>query len=283
MDTTQPLAPRPVKFIGHPTDTHAPKMYFGARITEMAAHPPKLSLMNYMGVKLPLPPERCSYLHYRNEDRSERQVFGNDKAGNCVEADILHTIGLINYNAGTPATFTDEQGLELYSGITGYNPADPSTDQGTIPQVALDWWLKNGVFGHHIAGWVAVNGHSMQEVRTAIWLFENCSYAVGLPDAWVAEQPGDWFTWGVDGQANPENGHFFLGAGYDDNAVIVDSWGLYGVVTNGATKSYATDRGGGQMFTVLTEESIDRAKQKAPSGFDFSQLQADLEKMRQQG
>lgn len=123
-----------VKHIQHPDSDK--KFFLGANITEMMGRPLALSLEKYIGKALPDPPATLSYFNYRGLDPTERQVFGNDTVGNCVEADILHSLGVINYNAGTPVTFTDEQGIELYSDITGYVPGDPNTDQGTVPQDA---------------------------------------------------------------------------------------------------------------------------------------------------
>ena len=117
-----------VKYILHPET--GKKFFLGARITEMEAHPaPRFSLENYLAPTLPNPPGRLSYFNYGHKDPSERQVFGNDRVGNCVEADLLHALGVINYNAGRPVSFTDDQGIALYSDVTGYVPGDSSTDR----------------------------------------------------------------------------------------------------------------------------------------------------------
>ena len=77
---------------------------------------------------LPTPPSGIDYSVAAQSCLS--QVMGNDTVGDCTCAGAGHALGLWTGNAGDLVTLTREQVLAMYSAITGYNPSDPSTDQG---------------------------------------------------------------------------------------------------------------------------------------------------------
>src|SRR5579859_6866009 len=75
-------------------------------------------------------------------------MLGNDLVGDCVEACIGHATLAATTYAGDEKVPTDAEALALYSDVTGYDPANPATDQGTIilgPGGAVNFWAKNGV------------------------------------------------------------------------------------------------------------------------------------------
>jgi hypothetical protein len=225
---------------------------------------------------LPAPPPSCDYRPKAKAVLS--QMYLNDQLGDCVIAGIAHLVGLFAANAGTrPVIFTNAQITALYSAIGGYVPGDPQTDKGCDEQTALNYWQQNGApigSGHQLAAWLAVDPTDSNEYRTAMWLFENLYFGLELPDSWLNPSPG--FTWGP-GTPDPDNGHCFVGVGYDKNGVMIDTWGMTGVITDKAIlKDDVRDAGGG-LYTVLSQDILDSAMQKAPSGFDWSQLIADFD------
>ena len=86
-----------------------------------------LALSNYMNM---------SAMAYPAVKAWERPIaygmLGNDAVGDCTIAGHYHLRMNMQAvaNAGTPLVVTTEQALADYSAATGYNPADPSTDQG---------------------------------------------------------------------------------------------------------------------------------------------------------
>jgi hypothetical protein len=54
---------------------------------------------------------------------------------------------------------------------------------------------------------------------------------------------------------------------------------MLGIMTNGAVSQYAAGSEGGELYTVLSQDAIIKASKKAPNGFDFAQLAADLDSM----
>ena len=101
-----------------------------------------------------------------------------------------------------------------------------------------------------------------------------------LPDAWVSPTPSaSGFTWGVAGDADADNGHDVPAFGYNATGAIFDTWGMIGTLTWGAIEEYANGSNGGELYTVVSMDSINKAKQLAPNGFDFTQLLADFQSL----
>src|SRR5690349_9390610 len=95
--------------------------------------------------KLPTPPAS----HGHQDELVSWGMLANDQVGDCVLAGADHETMLWNKLAGRTVQFTDTTALRDYSAITGYNPDDPSTDQGTDMQVAASYRRKTGVVDVH--------------------------------------------------------------------------------------------------------------------------------------
>lgn len=237
----------------------------------------RLFLKNYLKLSLPSPPASVDYSLKANT--SLRNIYDNDTLGDCVIAGMGHVAGVLSANVGEELVLTNDQVISLYSAIGGYVPGDESTDNGCNEQDALNYWQGTGLFSslYKISGYLAVNPSDPIECRLALWLFENLVYGVELPDAWVNPMPsGDNFTWDSAGPADPNNGHCFVGVGYDNRGIKVDTWGMLGTVTDKATALYAGGDGG-ELYSVLSIGSVARASLKAPSGFNWTQLVADFD------
>ena len=230
-------------------------------------------------VVLPTPPLSCSYAPKAMPALS--QMYLNDELGDCVIAGMAHLVGVFTGNAGqVPDQFTADQITGMYSAIGGYVPGDPSTDQGCDERTAMAYWQSQGApaGSNQIAGWVSIDGTNIQRVKTALWLFENLLFGVELPDRWVnpaPEAPG--FVWDIAGPAVEDNGHCFVGVGYDQQGVTIDSWGMLGKITYQAIAAYASASGSGELYSVLSPQAIAKAQAKAPNGYDWTALQADFQ------
>jgi hypothetical protein len=242
---------------------------------------PRLSLRNYLTRGIPAPPAACDYTKAAKSALSK--VYENDTLGDCVIAGMAHVVGVLTGNSGAkPFVYSNQQIVTLYSAIGGYVPGNPATDQGCDEQTALNYWENNGapVGAHKIAGWLAVEGTDAAEVRTALWLFENLYFGMELPDKWITPFPSaSGFTWDAAGPPNPNNGHCVVGVGYTAQGVAIDSWGMTGLITDAAIAQYATTAANGALYTIVSQDGLNKATQKAPAGFDWSQLVADFDSM----
>ena len=241
---------------------------------------PRFSLRNYLMKSLPPPPASSDYS--TNASKALSEMYLNDTLGDCVIAGIGHVVGVLTGGAGDQYIYSDTQVTELYSAIGGYVPGHPNTDHGCDEQTALNYWQHNGAPKgiHRIAGWISVNGADPEEYRTALWLFENLYFGLELPDKWLNPEPTKpGFTWDVAGPPDPNNGHCIVGVGYTNKAVKICTWGMLGYLTDAAIAKYATTAGAGELYTVISQDAINKAAAKAPSGFDWSQLVADFDSM----
>jgi hypothetical protein len=226
------------------------------------------------------PPPTCDYS--QAAAKALASVYENDTLGDCVIAGIGHVVGVLTSNAGDTFIYSKQQIIALYSAIGGYVPGDPSTDNGCDEVTALNYWENKGapVGQHRIAGWLAVNGADPTEYRTALWLFENLYFGMELPDAWIAPMPSaSGFVWNSAGASDPNNGHCVAGVAYTAQGVIIDTWGMTGLITDAAIAKYAMPAANGALYTVVSQDTINRAAEKAPNGFDWSQLIADFDSM----
>ena len=141
-------------------------------------------------------------------------------------------------------TYTDAQTLGVYTAITGFNPADPNTDQGTNPDDLFSFWKATGLpGGHKIADEASVDPTDTATLALAGWLFGGLGLTLSLPDVWFAATNGDGFVWdAVPGAVpDPNNGHMVLLSGYGTYTLAdgkttatgwkIETWGMWGVIT----------------------------------------------------
>jgi hypothetical protein len=266
-----------IKAIHHPATGRTVK--FGRK--RPVARCPRFKLKNYLMRGMPAPPPSCDYT--RSALSALSNIYDNDTLGDCVIAGMAHIVGVLTGNAGQkPFIYSNDQIIALYSAIGGYVPGNPASDQGCDEQTALNYWENNGApaGSHKIAGWLAVDATDPTEYRTALWLFENLYFGIELPDQWVNPMPSaSGFVWDVAGAADPNNGHCVAGVAYNAEGVTIDTWGMTGLMTDKAIAQYAVQASGGELYTVVSQDGLSKATQKAPSGFDWSQLVADFDSM----
>lgn len=271
----------PVKTIIHPTT----KQTFKFGCNPPIAHSPHLRIENYL-MRRPLltPPKEITWVP--NAMQSLNQVYLNNTEGDCVIAGNAHKLGVFTGNStgGNPLLLTGGNINNLYHAIGGFVPGVPSTDNGCDPETALNFLTQNGFFPHapqphKYAGWMTANAQDLDEVKITLWLFETVGIAMCLPDAWISPPPSaSGFVWGINGQPDPRNGHYFIGMGYDQAGNIpISTWGMVGTFTPQALATYPTMADQGALYVVLTPDVINRAKQKAPNGLDWTQLEADFQ------
>lgn len=245
------------------------------------SRPPMLRLGNYIQKKLPPPP---STIHYSLKASSGlSMMLANDSLSDCTSAGACHIEDVFRANSNSHlSNLTEEEAIAFYSATTGYIPGDESTDQGANEIDVLNYWREKGILKDgscKIAGYASLEGYNIEQIKTAVWLFENCYFGVELPDAWLT--PADnGFTWDVAGEPNPNNGHCFVGVGYNDIGINICTWGMLGTVTWKAIAKYVTTPLQGELYTVFSEDAVNKVTGKAPNGFNYQQLAADLQTLR---
>ena len=238
---------------------------------------PRLRLGNYLMRSLPAPPTSWAE-NVSAASTVLADILGNDAKGDCTIAAAYHCIAALEAAGGSSVDplLDAANAVALYLQLTG------GQDDGLDEQTVLNWWQQSGLLAggaHKITAWAAVNGADPVECRAAIYLFGNLYFGVALPDAWINPFPSaSGFLWNVAGDPDPNNGHAFPAIGsYTAVGPTIDTWGMHGVITWDAVAKYASAAGGGELYVVLSSETIVQATQKCPSGFDFTQLLADIQ------
>lgn len=242
----------------------------------------RLSLGNYLARTLPKPPPVIDW-GAGPAAPGLSQLFANDKLGDCTAAGAFHIAGVMDANAGNPSVFQDQDVINFYSATTGYKQGDPTSDLGANEVPVLNYWMEKGLMDgkHKIDGWMAVNGNDPVEVRTAIFLFGNLYFGCELPDDWVRPYPSaSGFLWDVAGPPNPRHGHCFIACGYEPGRVKIATWGLTGWISDAAISAYATPKGQGELYCVISADGVNAATQMAPNGFFWTALAADFDSMK---
>ena len=222
----------------------------------------------YFTSDLPQPPESLSWSAGMPEDLG---MLGNDEVGNCAEAMVLHGIEVDRFRNGESITFDTSAAKAFYSDVTGYNPADPTTDRGTDLLALMRYMVRTGFAGHTYGAFVSLlsgGAVSVDTVKIALDLFG--PLLVGAKLHATAEADFDAGRPWSDTTGPIIGRHAFLPVGFDANGLIVVTWGRL----QRATWPWVVARVD-EAFAKVSRDWCDGTK-PAPSGFALAQLQADL-------
>lgn len=200
-------------------------------------------------------------------------MYGNDRYGDCVFAMIGHLIEAFStYGQGHTVEVTEQALLDAYSSVTGFNPNDPSSDQGAVIQDALAYWLHTGIAGHKILAYASVNVHDQTEVDAAINVFGALCLGVNVPnsamDQFNAGQP--WTVARPDGGI--DGGHA-IPVGYYSHSTgrtRVVTWARVQDVADAWWRTYVEE-----AWIVVAPEWLD-ATGHSPEGVDLHGLGEDF-------
>jgi hypothetical protein len=164
----------------------------------------------------------------------------NNSLGCCTIAGAGHGKQVWTANTGTIVTPTDAQILDGYEKADGYNPADPSTDQGGVETDVLTYWKVNDLVGIKIEDFIPVNPSNIDHAMKAIERF-GFLYG-GHPLPLTAQNESTWFVDPAGGSralAGSWGGHCVVWPVYDAGARMLSccTWGM----RQGATMDWWLD------------------------------------------
>lgn len=235
-----------------PADPTKPKLKLGPRLT---------------GV-LPTIPATADYM-----SRVQHwPMYANDRYGDCVFAMIGHyTQAATAYGEGVEEQVTDADVLKGYSDVTGFDPNDPSTDQGTIMQEAMSYWRKTGIGGHKIVAFASVDPKNHDEVKAAIAIFGAALIGFYFPSfAWDQLDDGNPWTYPAPGDKTIEGGHAVHVGKFEESVFELTTWGAVQAMDSGFWDRYVDE-----VWVVITEEWLNEHGQ-SPTGLDLHGLGEDF-------
>lgn len=151
-------------------------------------------------------------------------MYLNDRIGDCTEAMVGHILENTSTYAGNPpVAITDHDVLAAYERVSGYNPADPSTDQGAVLQDVYNDWRKTGVGGHKNLVFAQVDHQNLTQVEQGVAMFGAVGLGIVVTQAMMDDFNAD-LPWSRSTGAQL-GGHAVPIVGYDATYVYVVSWG----------------------------------------------------------
>lgn len=226
-----------------------------------------------------LPPSPAS-VDYTTGMPSNLLMYGNDRLGDCTCAAVMHAIQVWSFNAQKAIDSEPEQeAVQLYEECCGYNPADPSTDQGGVEQEVLAYLLNTGApMGsggrHKIAAFVEVDPRNTEDVKRTIDGCGVCYIGFNVPTFLMASGPPA--VWDVDpsGDQSIEGGHAVVLCGYDANGVKLISWGRIYSMTWAFFSAFCDE-----AYAIADPGWIE-ATGKTPGGLSLADLEAQMEAIK---
>jgi hypothetical protein len=196
----------------------------------------------------------------------------NDSLGDCTIAAYGHMVQTWTANNGSQVILPDSAILAGYEGACGYNPADPSTDQGGVEVTVLNYMRQTGLGGHKLYAYVAQEPGNKTHVELSVDLLGGCYLGLELPRSIQGQR-----VWSVppggpvgDGAPGSLGGHAVPAVAYGPAGITVITWGQLLTMTWKFFSVYCSE-----SYGVLSPDWANGAK-LAPSGFDLAALQADL-------
>jgi hypothetical protein len=195
----------------------------------------------------------------------------NDTIGDCVEAAVGHAEQVWTFVAHGAMVTPSDADIEAFYGVAGgYVRGHPSTDNGTITQVALTDWLKVPVAGNRLAAFLEVEAINKDDVRRTIWECGGIMTGFNVPAYLVnLEAPGS--VWDIDRGADNSiiGGHCVWIAGYRaDGNLVVQSWGDWYTMTWAFWSKFVDE-----AYALANKDWIEKTG-STPAGLTLSELEA---------
>lgn len=202
-------------------------------------------------------------------------MYMNDQLGDCVEACVGHQIQAVTSYASTEVTVPDSAVLKLYEDAAGYVPGDPSTDNGTVIQDALQVWHDSGVQGHTIAAFAELSNLSWPKLKQCLYLFGTVHLGINCPQSALDQFDMGSPVWSYQAGSPIAGGHAiplqkvtpYTGV---KGILSVVTWGESIRMTTKFASEYIEE-----AWVVLTHDWVAQNGNDI-DGFSYSQLQADF-------
>jgi hypothetical protein len=196
----------------------------------------------------------------------------NDQLGDCTCAGLGHAVQIWTANASKEVTVTDAQVLTAYEQWCGYDPSDPSSDQGGIELNVLKDFKAQGFAGHNLTAFAAVLPANKIHVQQAINLFVGLYIGMDVPQFIMPDDGETPAVWDLNPTADNTiiGGHCVYVTGYDANTISFISWGQNYKMSWAYWSKFVDE-----AYALISTDFI-KAGGTSPSGFSLEDLETDL-------
>lgn len=204
---------------------------------------------------------------------TEWQMLMNDQLGDCTCAGIGHAVQVWSANGSAEATVTDAEVLGIYESWCGYDPSDPSTDEGGIELNVLKDFKAQGFAGHKLQAFASVLPATIAHVKQAINLFGGLYIGLEVPQFIMPADGSDTPpVWDVTPAADNTiiGGHCVYVTGYDATTFTFISWGTLWKMTTPFWTKFVDE-----SYALISPDFI-AANGLAPNGFRLADLESDI-------
>jgi hypothetical protein len=237
-------------------------------------HPKTLKLSRFL-TPLPAPAAKV-YREYKTPPQA-MQMLGNDRYGNCTCAAVANKLICDTAHTGTVVIPTEAETLALYSAVTGFDPSDPSTDNGAAMTDVLSYLQSTGfsVGGkvYKILAWARVDFTNLEHRRLGCQMFDGTYVGVNLPASAQSQFiEGTQCNWELDPNSPIAGGHAIFRPGYGAEGDDYVTWANWYVKASAAWSAAYVE----EEYVLITEEWFDAATKKTPGGLDLAALEAAI-------
>jgi hypothetical protein len=231
------------------------------------------------GRQLPPPPISVDYTKGLPDDLG---AMLNDQLSCCTASAYFHARQVWqNAAQGKVITDFDSDVRALYEGSTGYDPANPLTDEGGVEQEVLTYLMNtgapigDGTYRDKLLGFCEVDPRNLQDVKRAVFDCGVAYIGFDIPNALFAngDPPPVWqFDTSNSGSAG---GHAVVIAGYDLEGFTVISWGKRYKMTWFFFTNYISE------VYALADATWVSSTGKTPAGMTLELMEAQMAGLKQ--
>lgn len=237
-----------------------------------------LKVRAYLTSALPAPPASVDW----SKGQTAWGMLRNDTLGDCTIAGAMHAIMGWGLNAGTEATFTDDDALSYYETFDGYEDGDPSTDNGGVLLDVLNDWKQSGIESesavnyepHKIVAFASVDPTNLNEVKSALSIFGPLYCGLSFPNSAM-----DQSSWELTSDTSIDGGHCVVMIGYNATGPVFISWGALYQATWDFFNYYFAPARQGEVYAAISPDWIEKSGVD-PAGLNAAQLEADAALIR---
>ena len=226
------------------------------------------ALGNYLQIsKLPVPPIKNAWEYAVT---APWQMMKNDQLGDCTCAAAGHMIMNWSANTSTVVTPTDDEIIQAYTAVSGYDPSNGNNDNGAVELDVLNYWKSTGIAGHKILGFATVDIQNIDQVKAAMYLFGGVYTGFNVPQ-FIMNDTGN-HNWTQQSQdTDIIGGHAVPLFGYGRGGATLVSWGELYTLSWQFWQTYFDE-----AYAIVTSDWI-KSTGLSPVGIDVNGLLTDLQ------